>query len=261
MKLETIETKKSTIEYCLVNKTGSPTLVFLHGLGANQEQFSGQCAYFSQDFQVLTLNVRGHGESRSTEPFTLAGCAQDLVDLLDALDIKRCHFVGNSMGGNIGYELLNAYEDRLLSMTTFGTTAELNTSKAMTQILTLTYKLLPMSLVASLASGSGLTANSKRFIKDMMGKMKKETLLAIIPVLAQFNYLNVIANSETSFLIIRGAKDAEINKVLPSTLAALEKRGGFNLIDLENAGHFANLDNPLQFNAMLDEFLNAKAIR
>lgn len=255
MKFEIIRTRKSRVEYHLRKRSDRPTLVFLHGLGANQEQFINQGEFFSQNYQVVTLNVRGHGNSSSSEDFSLAGCAHDVIDVLDALKIQQFHFVGNSMGGNIGYELLSTFEDRLLSLTTYGTTGELNTPKSTTNILIFAYKLIPTSIIASLASSVGQTKESKRLIKAMMGKMKKATLLEIVPVLARFNYLSVISRSNTPFMIIRGAKDTEINKALPSTLAAFEERGNFILVDLEDVGHFANLDDPERFNSVLLEFL------
>ncbi len=250
-----LQTTKSSIEYRIEKNPSMPTILFLHGLGANQEQFKEQCAYFSQNYQVLTLNVRGHGKSTSSEPFTLAGCAQDVIDLLDAFDVQQFHFVGNSMGGNIGYELLKTFEDRLLSMTTFGTTAELNTSGSTLKVMTLTYKLLPMGIIASLAKSAGQTPQSKECIKEMMSKMKKETLLEIVPALAQFNYLDVISRSHIPFQIIKGTKDSEINNVLTSTIAAFEARGTFTLLELENVGHFVNLDAPEKFDATLQNFL------
>jgi len=253
--LTTVKTNSSIIEYHFRNKIDSPTVVFLHGLGANQEQFINQCDFFAQDYQVVTLNVRGHGNSSSLEEFSLAGCAQDVIDLLDVLQVEKFHFVGNSMGGNIGYELLNRYENRLQSLTTYGTTGELNTSESATKILSFIYKILPVSMIALLASNAGQTKESKQIIKIMMGKMKKKTLLEIIPVLAQFNYLDVIANSKTPYMLIKGANDTDINKALPSTLALFAGRSNCKLVDLENVGHFANLDDPERFNSVLLEFL------
>lgn len=187
MKSEIIKTSKSRVEYHFREKAESSTLVFLHGLGANQEQFIHQCAFFSRYFQVITLNLPGHGNSESSEPFNVAGCAQDIIDLFDALEIEKFHFVGNSMGGNIGYELLGRNEHRLLSLTTFGTTAVLNTSATTIKVLTLIYRVVPMNLVALLVSNSGQTRESRHSIKTMVGKMKKKSLLEIIPVIARFN--------------------------------------------------------------------------
>ena len=187
--METIKTSTSTIEYQFSPNPGCSTIVFLHGLGANLTQFTNQHLFFADRFQVLSLNAPGHGKSRSSVAFSLAACAQDVIDLLDALSIGRFHFVGNSMGGNVGYELMQAFAHRLLSITTFGTTAELNTSETITKILIFTYKVLPIRLIAQLASISGQTDTSKKTIKAMMRQIDKKTLLAILPVLARFNYL------------------------------------------------------------------------
>ncbi|MEM7532791.1 MAG: alpha/beta hydrolase [Chloroflexota bacterium] len=256
MNLQTIRTPTSTIEFKFSANPCCPTLVFLHGLGANLSQFDHQHLFFANHFQIVSLNIRGHGNSSSTYPFSLVGCAQDVIELLDALSIEHFHFIGNSMGGNVGYELLKTFSHRLRSITTFGTTAELNTSKTTTNILTLIYRILPIRLIAQLASGAGQTTSSKKIIQTMMRQMNKRSLIAIVPVLACFNYLHVIENSQTPFLIIKGAKDSEINNVLGSTLTAFETRGHFTLLELDFMGHFANLDAPDTFNKSLLDFLS-----
>jgi pimeloyl-ACP methyl ester carboxylesterase len=59
----TTQTGKATLEYQWRERLGRPTLVFLHGLGANQTQFNHQLDFFASDYQLVTLNVRGHGRS------------------------------------------------------------------------------------------------------------------------------------------------------------------------------------------------------
>lgn len=255
--MDILQTSSYTIEYQFSPNPSAPTLVFLHGLGANLNQFTNQHLFFKDHFQVLSMNVLGHGKSRSSAPFSLSSCALSVIALLDSLNIDQFHFIGNSMGGNIGYELLRSYEDRLLSMTTFGTTAELRTSKTITTILILTYKILPISLIAQLASTSGQTQLSKQTIKTMMRQTDKNILLDIVPSLANFNYLSLITQSQTPFLIIKGAKDSDINKALSSTLVRFKERGHFTLLELDNVGHFANLDSPEKFNIILFDFLSS----
>lgn len=255
MTLNSARTSTATIEYQLSPNPGAPTLLFLHGLGANLTQFAAQHRFFADRFQVLSVNLPGHGNSSASAAFSLAACAQNIIELSDALSIDRFHLVGNSMGGNVGYELLHAYAPRLLSVATFGTTAELNTSETTTRLLTFTYKLLPVALLAQLAGSAGQTSASKQVIKAMMRQVDKGALLEIVPLLARFNYLPVIAASQTPFLILKGGKDTDINNVLASTVAAFEARGNYRLVELDSAGHFANLDDPERFNAHVLEFL------
>lgn len=159
------------------------------------------------------------------------------------------------MGGNIGYELMKAYPERLLSFTSFGTTATLKKSGFIIGLMKFTYKLMSMKTIAKLSGSVGLNEFSKTKIVEMMSQTKKSTVLNLIPYLGDFDYLEVIKNSQIKALIIRSDKDKEINKVIESTIKTFKQRGNFSLIDLENSGHFANLDNPDLFNRTLEQFI------
>jgi pimeloyl-ACP methyl ester carboxylesterase len=54
----------------------------------------------------------------------------------------------------------------------------------------------------------------------------------------------------------RGVQDAGINATLASTPAALDEAHDARIVHLDDAGHFANLEQPPRFNAILDAFLD-----
>lgn len=123
------------MEYHLAGGKGGEALLFLHGLGPTLQQFEPQVASFTPHYRVLLPSLRGHGRSTSPVKATLADytareLARDVQALLDYLELDRIHFVGNSLGGLVGYELLEMEPARLASLTTFGTTAELHASRA-----------------------------------------------------------------------------------------------------------------------------------
>jgi pimeloyl-ACP methyl ester carboxylesterase len=175
--------------------------------------------------------------------------------LFDILGIKKAHYIGNSMGGNVGYELLKNNSNRLLSFTTFGTTAKLNKLKITVDFMKIIYKLLNIKTIAKLSSSTGRNKDSKNKIKKMMGCARKETILKIIPNLVRFDYLNVIKSANIPSMIIQGDMDRDINKVIESTIDAWKEKDNFRLIKMKNAGHFANLDNPEEFNKIIESFL------
>ena len=77
-------------------------LVMLHGNGEDHTYFKHQMAPFSERYQVIALETRGHGQSpRGTAPFTLEQFAEDLKGFLDSREISRCHLLGFSDGANI----------------------------------------------------------------------------------------------------------------------------------------------------------------
>lgn len=77
-------------------------LILLHGNGEDHTYFKRQFEPFAQRYRVIAPDTRGHGQTpRGTAPFTLDQFAEDLKGFLDGLDIRRCHLLGFSDGGNI----------------------------------------------------------------------------------------------------------------------------------------------------------------
>jgi len=255
-----IQLKNIEIEYLLSGETNPTTILFVHGLGANLSQFELQQAYFSKKFQVLSVNLYGHGNTKllpemSNSAVELKQMAQHVLLLLESLGIFKVHYVGNSMGGNVGYEILKVAPELLKTFTTFGTTGQLRTSKLAQKIMSFMHQLIGANTRGALSSLAGQTKTSKKKIKEMMAQVKKSTILGIIPVLANFDYLDVIKNSNIPTLIIKGEKDSEINRAIETTIAEFETRGNFELYTMNKVGHFVNLDNPDLFNSVLEKFI------
>ncbi len=83
--------------------SGAPTVVLLHGLGATSSiNWYGAFEALAPQFGVVALDQRGHGRGiRSSKPFRLRDCADDVVALADVLGLERVIVVGYSMGGPI----------------------------------------------------------------------------------------------------------------------------------------------------------------
>ncbi|MBS9463558.1 alpha/beta hydrolase [Flagellimonas sp. 389] len=255
-----LDLKDTRVEYVISGESNTETILFVHGLGANASQFNGQHVYFHNKFKVISINLRGHGNSctvhRSNNPESpFQKMGKDIVGLLYRLGIKHVHFVGNSMGGNVGYEVLRLAPERIKSFTTFGTTAQMKTSKFMLGLLLLSYKVLPLRYIAFLSKSAGQTAVSKERIEKMLIQSNKKTIMTLVPHLANFDYLDIVEETNVPVTILKGKLDKEINKVLGSTLTSFKKRGNFGMVVMKNAGHFANLDNPATFNAILENFI------
>lgn len=91
--------------YYELTGAGDETLVFIHGLGSSAQDWEYQLPFFAEHYQVLTYDVRGHGQSEKAKPpYSVAMFATDLADLLKKLNIEKAHFVGLSMGGWIAFQ-------------------------------------------------------------------------------------------------------------------------------------------------------------
>lgn len=103
---------------------GSP-LVLIHALGLTHELWKPQLAPLASAYDVITYDLRGHGETDVPPgPYTLADFAEDLAGLLDALGIEQAHLVGISLGGMIAQEFALTWPDRVRSLVLADTASE-----------------------------------------------------------------------------------------------------------------------------------------
>ncbi|MNQ72682.1 3-oxoadipate enol-lactonase 2 [compost metagenome] len=91
------------LNYLLDGPAGAPVLVLSNSLGTDLHMWDAQIPAFTQHFQVLRYDTRGHGRSLVSEgPYSIEQLGRDVLALLDALDIPKASFCGLSMGGLIG---------------------------------------------------------------------------------------------------------------------------------------------------------------
>jgi 3-oxoadipate enol-lactonase len=95
---------------------GQPIL-FIHGLGSSGRDWDLQVALFAQHYQVVTLDMRGHGQSdKPPGPYNVPLFAADTAALIRSLRIDPAHIVGLSMGGMIAFQLAVSAPDLVKSL-------------------------------------------------------------------------------------------------------------------------------------------------
>jgi len=110
--------------YFEIHGAGEP-LVFIHGLGSSGRDWQFQLPVFTPHFQVITYDVRGHGQTdKPPGPYSVPMFADDLKALLDALEIRKAHIVGISMGGMIALQLTASCPDVVKSQAIVNSWAE-----------------------------------------------------------------------------------------------------------------------------------------
>ena len=102
-----------------------PPLVLIHALGLSHHLWDDLVPLLAGACQVITYDVRGHGESDVPPgPYAMADFAEDLAGLLDALGVESAHLVGISMGGMIAQEFVLTWPRRVRSLVLADTTSE-----------------------------------------------------------------------------------------------------------------------------------------
>jgi 3-oxoadipate enol-lactonase len=99
-----------------VKGEGQP-LVFIHGLGSSTRDWEFQVPEFSGAYQVITYDLRGHGQSdKAPGPYSIPLFASDIASLLKALGVKSAHVVGISLGGCVALQLAIDFPELVKSL-------------------------------------------------------------------------------------------------------------------------------------------------
>lgn len=107
-----------------IEGVGEPVLL-IHGYSVSGDinwRFPGVISLVAQDYRVITLDNRGHGQSdKPTTPEEYGrAMVGDAVALLDHLGIESAHVVGYSMGGMIALRMLADHPERVRSAVVAG---------------------------------------------------------------------------------------------------------------------------------------------
>lgn len=95
----------------------APTIVMLHGFGANKDNWLRFSRQFTNRYRVIIPDLPGFGDSSkpSQVSYDVNSQGERLLALLDSLQIDRFHAIGNSMGGHIAALLAARHPQRVLS--------------------------------------------------------------------------------------------------------------------------------------------------
>src|SRR5687767_13024463 len=93
------------------------TLLFLHGLGDTARIFDDLAPKFTNQFRVLGLTRRGHGQSEKPEAgYDTATLVEDIRQFLNALKIDRAVLVGHSLAGDELTRFAGVHPDRVIKL-------------------------------------------------------------------------------------------------------------------------------------------------
>ncbi|GGG20125.1 alpha/beta fold hydrolase [Paenibacillus abyssi] len=109
-----LENINGAVMHYRVQGEGIPIL-FIHPPLLTSANFRYQQVQLSNEFQVITFDIRGHGQSgRSNVPITYELIVEDMKQLMDRLKIKQAYICGYSTGGSIALEAMLTHPERFM---------------------------------------------------------------------------------------------------------------------------------------------------
>ena len=100
----------------------APWVVFVHGAGGSSSIWFLQIKEFIRHFNVLLVDLRGHGKSKALAAhkedrhYDFEVITRDIIEVLDSLNIHKAHFIGISLGTILIRNLSEIAPERVSSM-------------------------------------------------------------------------------------------------------------------------------------------------
>ena len=240
-------------------------IVLIHGYPFNRSLWTEQTEALTSRFRVVTPDLRGFGESDSSEgPVTMNRMARDVAELMDQLGIEQAVIGGLSMGGYVALAFVKQFPSRVKALVLADTRAQADSEEGKQTRHQQAEKALSegMAGIADAMLPKLLTPDtvSKRpevvkRVRDMMLKTKPQAAASALLGMAQRDDLSeFISTIRVPTMIVVGREDALTP--LADSEKMQSKIAPSRLVVIENACHVSNLEQTEQFNYALIRFLD-----
>lgn len=244
-------------------------VVFVHGAGGSSSIWFRQIRDFREHFNVLLVDLRGHGDSAKpltpVEPYTFVDVSREVLDVLDHLEIPAAHFIGISLGTIIIRTIGEIAPERVRSLVMGGAITRLNLRSRVLVVLGNTFKrYLPYMWLYRLFAW--IIMPKKRhehsrllFVREAKKLAQKEFLrwfrltYEVNPLLRLFEEKEL----EIPTLYLMGEED---HMFLPPVRHIVRRHRFSVLRVLEDSGHVVNVDRADLFNLLSIDFIKGQRL-
>lgn len=254
-----------------IHPTSTQWVTFVHGAGGSYNTWFKQIKVFKTNFNVLLLDLRGHGNSEGSltlkdVKYTFEFIAYDIIHLLDYLKIKQSHFVAISLGTIIVRELAQLQPEKVSSLILAGAIMKLNLRSWLLVKLGNAIKgFMPyITLYAFFAYIIMPRKNHKTSRDIFINEAKKLNQLEFVKWFGLASEVNPVLKIfrkrelPKPTLYIMGDQDAMF---LPTIKKLVIQQNCFStLVIVNNSGHVVNLDSAYFFNDTTVGFIYKNAV-
>jgi pimeloyl-ACP methyl ester carboxylesterase len=97
-------------------KFGRDTLIFIHGLAGSSSAWSDYVQWFAEEFNIILLDLRGHGKSCRYEKFSdyyISSFSEDIDAIFSDLNIQQASLISHSFGCFIAMDYIAKHPEKI----------------------------------------------------------------------------------------------------------------------------------------------------
>ena len=244
--------------------TGNGTpLVLVHGFLGSSEMWSPQINFFKDNFRVIAPALPGFGKSSTIKPCNTIECmAKSILNFLDKEGIENFYLLGHSMGGMVVQEMAKIAAEKILKLVCYGTGPRGNIPGRFETIDQSREQLKINGLkdTAYRIAKTWFIEEEKAKYFYLCEEAGKQTSVEAadkgLVAMKKWDGIKNLKNIKNETLIVWGDQDRAYNL---SQVETLNKNiPNSNLKVIKNCSHNVHLENPDEFNIIVEEFLKRK---
>jgi pimeloyl-ACP methyl ester carboxylesterase len=254
--------------YSYPHTTSQKWVTFVHGAGGSSSIWYKQVRDFKKHFNVLILDLRGHGNSKPSlkdtfnPKYTFDAITNDIIEVIEHLQINKSHFIGISLGTILIRNLAEKSPELVESMIMGGAIIKMNfRSQVLMKVGNIFKSVVPYMMLYKLFAFIIMPKKNHKksrllFTNEAKKLYQKEFLRwfkltsEINPLLRFFRAKDI--NIPTFYIM--GAED---HLFLPSIKNIVSKHTSSSLFVVDNCGHVVNVEQPEMFNRQTIGFINS----
>ncbi len=262
--MKPVKLANSPITY-FVSRTGQAEwILFIHAAFVNHNMFNAQFAYFENTYNILAIDIIGHGQSTDTQKGdTIDKTAKWIADILKTEHIDNVHIAGVSLGAVLAQDFANRYPHAVSSLACFGGydinhfDAKMKHENSAKQTLMMLKALFSVKWFAKAnkkISAYTPQAQNEFFAMNVCFPKKSFLFLATL-----HHMVNKYKTGQRNYPLLIGCGKFDIPAELEAIKAWKSKEPDCTAVVFENAGHCVNMDVPQEFNKTMEEFWKGDA--
>lgn len=257
--MEKLYLENSPIAYYIDGAENKEWLVFIHAAFVDHRMFEKQFNYFSGKFNLLAIDILGHGNSIHTQKGDdIEKMSYWINQIFQKHNISAAHFVGVSLGSVFIQDFANKYENKVLSLACFGGydvnnfDVEKQKSNSKGQMKMMMKALFSIKWFAKDNKKiSAYTSEAQEEFYNLNLQFKKSSFMYLAGLQ---KFVNKYPKKQRNYKLLVGCGEHDIPMEI-EIVNEWAKDENCDKVIFKGAGHCVNMDVPQEFNIYLESFL------